>query len=106
MKRPLFEIGEIVILQSVSIPELNGEYTVRQVVTKGDKYSCRLSGKVKVCGVDAYYYFLHEVIADSPVYPGTEAPWLESALRKKHKGCGEDFQSMINTLKSPVKEGV
>lgn len=111
MAAPKFKEGEVVILQSKSRPEMNGEYTIMQVVQKGDKYTCRMTGTPcgRVMGTVSYRLeevYPTEVCRNHP-YIGLEIEicWSESALRKKHEG-GMDFQSLIQSLKTPIKEGV
>ena len=106
MAKNLFDVGESVMLQSIDWPEVNGEYMVTQVLTRGGVYTCRISGKVKVCNVSNYDYLLDEVIGKSPIYPDTEAPWCETALRKKHTGCGEDWNIMMRELNTKIVEVV
>lgn len=94
MKRNLFEVGEIVILESENYPELNGEYPVVGVYFEG--LALLASGGFEK---DTFVYELHGVSSD------IEA-WVESALRKKYKPSSEDFRSMMNTLKTNIIERV
>lgn len=45
MKRPLFEAGEGVILQSKNHPEYNGEYHIEAVLSPGTTVVCRITGE-------------------------------------------------------------
>lgn len=112
---PKFSEGEVVILQSVSSPELNGEYTVIQCIYKqGDNYTCRLTGTpivfpdvpsplpamYRLDGCIPEYTYVWEDGSGTFVGEGT---WDESALRKKYEK-GMDFNSLMGTLKTPVGE--
>lgn len=103
----LFAIGELVILQSVSDPRNNGkEYTVQRVLTKGDEYNCRLSGKLLGRDKYAFAYILGELIGESNIYPGQEAPWAESALRKKYNPSEFRYNELIKNLNTKIQEKV
>jgi hypothetical protein len=82
---PLFSVGEVVILQSVSEPDKNGEYTVI------GQYVGSHSFTKEPCLV----YEL-DMVASACTY------WTESALRKKHQPGEQSFTELMQTLKSPV----
>lgn len=100
---PKYSEGERVILQSVSQPESNGEYTIRQVVKEGEMYKCRHAGW-EVINAEGLGYILEEIIDVSVAEDGTpiEGMWAESALRKKHEPSQMSFQSLIQSVNSPV----
>lgn len=102
---PKYSEGESVILQSISSPESNGEYTIRQVVKEGEMYKCRHSGQDLINATDLGY-ILEEIITLSESQKGgnIEAMWAESALRKKHEPSQMSFQSLIESINSPVKQ--
>jgi hypothetical protein len=97
--RPKFEVGEVIILQSVDNPEFNNEYVVHAVLDGEDTYVCRCSGKT----------FRHWVarspftyVLDGPiVLNGQEILWSESALRKKQEPCGLSFEELMASMVSP-----
>lgn len=94
--RPKFEVGEVVILQSVNHPEFNNEYTVHAVLDGEDTFLCRVSGKMFAgwTGDTAYVYVL-----DGPiVLDGKEILWSENALRKKQEPSGISFQELMDSL--------
>ena len=91
MTNPLFSVGEVVILQSVSWPECNGDATVLEHVPSGKMSS---SGKLNTHGVDGYRL---DVIASNG-----NPWWNQSALRKKHQPGEQSFTELMQTLKSPV----
>lgn len=103
MSRQLFNVGEDVILQSVSLPKFNGEYEVFAVLYHGDKFIDRLTGGV----VEAIYedddqihcpgYILNEPMM-CPI-TGGESIWCQSALRKKHQGSDFSFNELMKDLK-------
>jgi hypothetical protein len=88
---PLFSVGEVVILQSVSRPELNGECTVLERVAPGQMAKCGLINNLHGYG----YKTTIKNISDS-------IHWAESALRKKHQPGEQSFTQLMQTLKSPV----
>lgn len=97
--RPKFEVGEVVILQSVNHPEFNNEYSVHAVLDGEDTYMCRVSGKMFAgwTGDSMYVYVL-----DGPiVLDGKEILWSENALRKKHVPGDMCFESLMHSLSSP-----
>lgn len=84
--KQLYEVGEVVILQSRSKPEMNGEYIIESI-----DETClplNVSGKMS-----SYGYFLK----------GSLYSWAESALRKKHEPSQQSFKDLMRTLKSPQK---
>jgi hypothetical protein len=87
---PLFSVGEVVILQSVDHPELNGECTVLEAVAPG-KFSSD-GGK----NGGALFTYRTEV------YVGKSAWWVESSLRKKHQPGEHSFTDLMASLKNPV----
>lgn len=106
MSVPKFSVGEVVILQSKSRPELNGEDVVKQLVLPGDKFLCRLSNeKVRYKGY-TLGYILESTILEGKNTTGefvVEIVWSESALRKKHQPGEMSFNELMNSLKYPVK---
>lgn len=104
---PKYSEGESVILQSISRPEYNGEYTVEKVLKNGDTYVCRSTGTI-ITRMDkpSFGYILNEVVITGTNVFGfvVEAAWQESALRKKHQPSQMSFQSLMQTINSPVKQ--
>lgn len=96
MRKPYFHVGEEVILQSVSRPDLNGEYTVRQVLGVNEVYICRNTG-AKLNVHESFSYVLEEVVVCDD--EGKEMSWYERALRKKHKPSDDNFQQMMDKLR-------
>lgn len=94
MDRNLFKIGEVVIVQSVTMPEENGEYLV----------------------VDFYWHEIGSCYATGELLPpgfaykldSSHIEWDESALRKKYPPADESFKDMMQNIKSNVRvsEGV
>lgn len=97
MRKPYFHVGEEVILQSVSRPDLNGEYTVRQVLDDRETYICRATGENIRPYPEGFHYTLEEVVPLT--HDGFENCWRESALRRKHKPSDDSFEQMMNKLK-------
>ena len=97
MSNPLFRVGEKVGLVSKSFPERNGEYTVRQVIGKGDSYTCRLTGNTFIRSTNGLAYSLEE----NPEMGSFEheAIWNESALRKIHPKANKSFEQLLSELK-------
>ena len=95
--RPKYEVGEVVLLRSVSLPERNGEYSVLSIhpvgltVIEGKPYrisemSYRLEG-----ADDTNPDLLHS----GPTV------FSESALRKKHTPGEMTFDNLMASLSSP-----
>lgn len=98
-----FNTGEVVILQSISEPQKNGEYTVRAVLYEGSEYTCRQTNRRVRKSVEGASYLLEETFTLGVSEQGDllECPWAESALRKKHDGSSFSFSQLMDTLKQP-----
>ena len=90
--RPLFDVGEEVILCSKSFPQYNGEYVVESITDSIDDHQCAFK----------YGYTLYECPLPENGY--TEN-WCQCALRKKPEPGG-DFESFMDELKQPIKQPV
>ena len=104
---PKYSVGESVILQSISHPEYNGEYTVEKVIKNGDTFVCRSTGAlITRMNNPGFGYILNEVVITGKNVFGfvVEAAWRESALRKCHEPSQMSFQSLIQSINSPVKQ--
>jgi len=89
---PKFSVGEVVILQSVNLPECNGEYSVTEIwPPDGERKNAD-----KVTISTTYGYSLSCDEADS------KSAWAESALRKKHQPGEHSFTDLMASLKNPV----
>lgn len=84
--RPKFADGELVILQSISSPESNGEYTV--IRSEYGTWHIATQEKNWV----GYRYFLDD---------GQETGWVETSLRKKHYPGELSFTDLMASLSSP-----
>lgn len=103
MTEPKFSVGEVVILQSKSSPEFNGEYYIACVVFKGQSLICRITGFKYISNCFGYLLNKSFDAEDSCL----EALWCESALRKKHQPGEMTFEGLIMSLNNPVNvEGV
>lgn len=96
---PKYAVGEVVILQSVSSPEFNGEYTVIDVLQPDSLYRCRLTGDPCESSSHGLGYRLDGVVPTAVALDGglIEGVWAESALRKRHQP-GMEFGSLIESL--------
>ena len=94
MKRPLFAVGEVVILQSKTAPELNGEYQILEVVGPGE--STVVDGVKKKNNFPRYVYGL------GVAGPRNSRFWAESALRKRHQPGEYSFDGLKQILAMPV----
>lgn len=106
--KPLFEVGEEVIVCSEAYPESNGDATVCEVITSNSRKLEWLQLKNPMFRVtfgnpELPVYVLNRMEAEIDLDGDLiYAPWGESSLRKKHKGSGS-FDSLIKKLNSPVK---
>lgn len=96
--RPLFEVGEMVVLQSKNYPEVDGEYCVLKVMP----------------AQQARHLFPTFIIPNGWIYDigvvrlgincGTPCSLFhETDLRKKYPPSSQSFSELMNTLKSPEK---
>lgn len=91
--QPKFQVGEEVIL-------IDRTETIRaEVVVTERKYGDREDIHTKEQS-KGYVY-----VVDPDPCPGLTPWWGETALRKKYKP-GEDFDTLMNSLKSPTPEKV
>ena len=97
MSEPKYSVGEVVILQSVSRPEMNGQYAVTQVVRAGGTYTSQYLGGVHIA-LDKHNTASYELDGCDNV-----ALWAERALRKKHQGSDDSFEEMVSKLKTGEK---
>lgn len=104
MNTPKFAVGEVVVLQSVDSPELNGDHTVIMIPYAGEEYDDPITGVRCIQNDSApFAYILDDpdmVIRHMGAWLTTT--WHESALRKKHQPGTESFQDMMRSLKSPT----
>jgi hypothetical protein len=87
----LFDVGEIIILQSQFCPQFNGEYTVKEL-----KYG-------------EFYHPQQKIVINSFVYDlgidhGTGHWWFEEALRKRYQKGDMSFRELMSDLKTNIKE--
>lgn len=101
--KPKYSEGESVILQSPRFPEYNGEYTVNEVLTNQSLITCRLTNQLlRVETPEDFSYMFSSPLADN--LHGREITFVQSSLRKKHESCQMSFQSIIQSINSPVKQ--
>ena len=101
--KPLFEVGEEVILCSMHSPELNGDAVVLSVIKPPSaEVKCPHCGRgwLRRRREGIVYYLNIESIRTKDKCC---SPWRESALRKKHKGSDFSFDEMIKEIKSTGK---
>lgn len=101
---PKYSVGELVILQSRDYPEYNGEYYVDKILEKLEYSTCRLTGDVHYCAgtYGPISYLLSQPHLNKDI--GREVFWAELALRKRHEPSQMSFQSLIQSINSPVKQ--
>lgn len=97
MNKAKFEVGEVVILQSVSHSHYNGEHVVENVVAPGEDFIDRFNGN-NVRSTDTGYGYQ---LSDLHSYNGREIVWKEAYLRKKHQPGEMSFTSLMSSLKQP-----
>lgn len=103
---PKFQEGEVVILQSASSPDLNGEVIIHKIIYDGMEHLDRVSGQTLLAPegygigylIDPVYFQSYDKVSGGLC----EIVWNESALRKKHKGSDMNFQQLMSSLNSPI----
>lgn len=108
--KPLFSVGEEIIIQSKHYPEYNDvEDVVVEVIDTGisefpSAWREPVTGSL-VRLVSRYAYLLQN---NTERKANTDQcsvirTWSETALRKKHKPSDDSFESMMTKLKNPIK---
>lgn len=101
---PKFSVGEVVILQSRTRPECNGEYTVVIVAHPGGRYIDPNHGGTMKNSSAGIGYVLDDPNLISAISEGiASAQWAESALRKKHQPGELSYTDLLESL--TVKSG-
>lgn len=100
--RPLFSVGEEVILQSKSSPEFNGIYVIHKILRDRQYMIDRHTGRNIQCEFNHGYF---GYILDQPILSdiGNDIIWAEAALRKRYPPSSQSFSELMNTLKTPAK---
>lgn len=96
-----FSVGEVVILQSRSRPECNGEYSVSAIVYGVSAYIDPHTGTLARCinrRNDIAYVLSDPNLLASDGDGKQSATWLESALRKKHQPGELSYSELLETL--------
>jgi len=100
--KQLFEVGEVVIVQSPYYPETNGEYSVLGVFTY-DEFREYCQGQFKSDG-NPFIYKLAGYLAVGKNNPNNKTDCVsEPSLRKKQQPSELSFRELMTTLKSPQK---
>lgn len=102
MSRPLFAVGEVVLLQSKDCPELNGEYDVLAALGTGEIFTCTVTGALIEKKSPGISYVLNDGQIDDD---GLCILWHESALRKRHQPGEYSFDGLKQILAMPVSRG-
>lgn len=88
---PKFELNEVVVLQSIQHPELNGEYTILKL--KDGEYMNTQTNE-----------FINSFVYDLGIDHGTGHWWFEEALRKRHQKGDMSFRELMSGLKTNIQE--
>lgn len=100
MSRPLFEVGEEVILVSQTYPAFNGDTHVIRVWRAEENGPCKCTYFYDLtCGMPELHAAMNNLIqklrGDRPL------GWHQCALRKKPKP-GQDFDELLKELDKPL----
>lgn len=90
--KPLFAVGEVVILQSVSYSQYNGEHTVEAVIEDGEKYRGFACGN----GDGERGYDLGFTVSGERF-----TIFRESVIRKRHQPGEHSFEDLKTILYLP-----
>lgn len=96
--KPLFSVGEEVILKSIDRPECNGDAVVVGIEKGGTRIKCPHCNSIGNAKWEGYGYYLDIKEPDNCC-----TSWCQSALRKKYDP-GMKFDELIQSLKSPEKQ--
>lgn len=98
-----FSVGELIVLQSKSMPQYNGEYTVEGIIKKDESHTCRLTQRILIES-DDFGYILSTPLVDLISDNGSETFWAESALRKRQEPSELSYTELMQSLRSPIYE--
>ena len=94
MSQPKFAVGEVVILQSKTAPELNGEYQILRIVGHGEKVL--IDGVQRTTDSRQFGYGL------GVIGPEGHGFWCESSLKKRHQPGEYTWEGLKTVLSMPV----
>lgn len=98
---PKYSVGEVIILQSRSLPEYNGEYVVQNIYKPGEKKMCQAGSNIAITDP---YRFTYDLGFSFEWRGAVISTFQEVALRKKHEPSQMSFQSLIQGINNPVKQ--
>ena len=91
--KPLFEIGESCLLQSLSAPHLSGEVVILSV---------KHAKNTPVVGLKGMYTgFVYSV---GVIGPNNIDLWIEDCLRKKQEPSQFSFKELMSNLNTKIQE--
>ena len=93
--KPLFEIGEACLLQSLSAPHLNGE-----VVIKGVQYM----ENVLIPNKAGAYMYAGFVYSIGVINLNGADLWIEDCLKKKQEPSQFSFNQLMSNLNTKIQE--
>lgn len=101
-----FSVGEEVLVQSKNYPHINGEYTIAEILTNSQ--ACQRIGYDKLpTFISTAYFVMQGLNFSDKLGLGINFDFVcYTAVRKKHRLSSEDFQSMMDTLKTNIVETV
>lgn len=99
-----FSVGEVVILQSKSMPQYNGEYIIDKIILPKEPHVCRISGIILEDCDEMVGYIFSEALLDLIEKDGGETIWSESALRKRQEPGELSYTQLMQSLRSPIYE--
>ena len=98
MTQPKFNIGEVVILQHKNHTNLDGEYTVLDII---DRQTFNMENPMWRCN-GAYGYDLGVILRHGSGNGSTSKYLGETHLSKKHKPSEDSLSQMMDKLKLGV----
>lgn len=101
--KPLFSVGEKVLLQSPNLPEHSGEYIIEAILDTFEEFTCRFTGN-KLWTNEGVSYVLDVPLLDLIVCDGSEALWCGSSLRKIQEIGDMGYKELMTSLKNSVLE--
>lgn len=99
-----FSVGEVVILQCLDYPHLNGEYSVTHCIHAHEAYQDPEFGQFLRPEILGYFLDGARLILQDGDGNAATALWYEWALRKKHQPGELSFKELLQGIGTPEQQ--